>query len=196
MLFSIALETMHKGWQYHFFVLTLIVRDTNLNCDSNLFLFFSCLIINQYRPIHHPLDYNPVHHFRLLVYHPIHHFCLSLVPFVICILTYLLMIILSLLRIIVGSIAHNCWMLPAYLLINRVNNPINDTCCNINDTSCNPSTDTYIHVMITILHIHTYLSTLFKIRTMNVTCGNHITQLIVSLIFLKQGILYYYLILC
>ena len=87
-------------------------------------------------------------------------------------------------------------MLTAYLLIDRVNAPINDTSCNINDASCNPSTDTYIHVMNTILHIYTYLSTLFKIRTMNMTCGNHITQLIVFLIFLKQGILYYYLILC
>ena len=151
MLFSIALETMHKGWQYHFFVLTLIVRDTNLNCDSNLFLFFSCLIINQYRPIRHLLDYNSIHQFRLY-----------LVPFITRILTYLLIVILSLLRIIVGSITRNCLMLPAYLLINRVNDPINDTCCNINDISCNCSTDTCIHVMITILHIHTYLSTLFK----------------------------------
>ena len=134
---------------------------------------FYYLTINQYRPILHPLDYN----------NSVHQFRLYLVPFVTRILTYLLMIILSLLRIIVGSIAHNCWMLPAYLLIDCVNDPINDTCCNINDTSCNPSTDTYLHVMITILHIHTYLSTLFKIHTMNVICENHITQLIVSLIF-------------
>ena len=138
--------------------------------------------MDQYRPIRHPLDHT-------LDHNSIHQFHLYLVPFVICILTYLLMVILSLLSIIVGSVAHNCWMLSAYLLINCVNDPINDTCCNINDTSCNPSTDTYTHVMITILHIHTYLSTLFKVCTINVTCGNHITQLIVSLIFLKQGIL-------
>ena len=134
---------------------------------------FSYLTINQYRPILHPLDCNNFVH-RLRRY---------LVPSVTPILAYLLVMILSLLSIIVGSITHNCWVLPAYLLIDRINDPLNDTSCNINDTSYNPSTDTYLHVTITILHIHTYLSTLFKIHTTTVICENHITQLIVSLIF-------------
>ena len=57
---------------------------------------------------------------------PVHQFRLYLVPFITSILTCPLMIILSLLHIIVGSIAHNCWMLPAYLLIDCVNEWMNE----------------------------------------------------------------------
>ena len=105
-------------------------------------------------PMRHPLDWNFIHQF---------HF--SFIHILICILTYLLMIILSLLRIIVGSIAHNCWLLPAYLLIDCANISINDTNCDTSNT-------------------HTYIFTyIIQIHTMNVTCRNCIIQFIVFLYF-------------
>ena len=131
--------------------LFMIQKWTVIWIATFLILFFFLL---NCQPIRHPLDWNFIHQFRF-------YFILILI----CILTYLLMIILSLLRIIVGSIVHNCWLLPAYLLIDCANISINNTNCDTGNT-------------------HTYIFTyIIQIHTMNVTCRNCIIQFIVSLIF-------------
>ena len=39
-------------------LLTLIIWDTNFNCESILFLFFSYLIVDQHRQMRLPLSHN------------------------------------------------------------------------------------------------------------------------------------------
>ena len=108
--------------------LSMIQKRNVIQITTFLILFFFSL---NCRTMRHPLDWNFMHQF-----------CFYFICILICILTYLLIIILSLLCIIVGIIAHNCWLRPVYWLVDHVN-------FSINNTSCDPNT---AHTYIFILH--------------------------------------------